>query len=443
MTIKSLPSGGGGVFWLGKGTFRALRHRNYRIWFIGQTISLVGTWMQTMAQQVLVYRLTGSAAALGVVSFVGLIPVIPLSFWAGSLADRYPKQKVVLFAQMGMMVQAVGLAVLTWLGIVQIWHVYLLSFLFGALTAIDLPARQAFTVDLVEGKEDLTNAIGLNSAMFNLARALGPALAGMVVAATGEAMAFSLNAITFLAVIGSLLLMRDLPDSSRPAAHRNGTLRHMVEGMRFVFSNRSIGVLISLVAVSAFLSMPFNTLMPVFGGEILKESAGPVVAFFCDSPSGLFRCQAPEALPLGILLTTVGIGAVIAALSVASLPASARRGRWLTFGNLAFPALLIGFALSRSFILSVLMMLGVGFCFVLQNALANTLLQIASPDDLRGRVMSFYTMTFQVTMRLGGLQAGLVADWLGAPVSIGVGAVVSLLYGLFVALRFPALREMK
>ncbi len=396
-----------------------------------------------MAQQVLVYRLTGSAAALGIVSFVGLIPVIPLSFWAGSLADRYPKQKVVLFAQMGMMVQAIALAALTWLGIVQIWHVYLLSFLFGALTAIDLPARQAFTVDLVEGKEDLTNAIGLNSAMFNTARALGPALAGMVVAATGEAMAFSLNAATFLAVIASLLLMRDLPDSSRPLHTRSGTVQHMIEGMRFVFSNRSIRVLISLVAVSAFLSMPFNTLMPVFGGEILMESAEPVIAFFCDPQQGWFRCQAPEALPLGILLTTVGIGAVIAALSVASLPASARRGRWLTFGNLAFPALLTGFALSRSFILSVLIMLGVGFCFVLQNALANTLLQIASPDELRGRVMSFYTMTFQVTMRLGGLQAGLVADWLGAPISIGVGAVVSLLYGLFVALRFPAVRDMK
>jgi predicted MFS family arabinose efflux permease len=442
MTIKTLPSGGG-VQSLGRGTFRALRHRNYRIWFIGQTISLIGTWMQTMAQQVLVYRLTGSAAALGIVSFVGLIPVIPLSFWAGSLADRYPKQKVVLFAQMGMMVQAIALAALTWLGIVQIWHVYLLSFLFGALTAIDLPARQAFTVDLVEGKEDLTNAIGLNSAMFNTARALGPALAGMVVAATGEAMAFSLNAATFLAVIASLLLMRDLPDSSRPLHTRSGTVQHMIEGMRFVFSNRSIRVLISLVAVSAFLSMPFNTLMPVFGGEILMESAEPVIAFFCDPQQGWFRCQAPEALPLGILLTTVGIGAVIAALSVASLPASARRGRWLTFGNLAFPALLTGFALSRSFILSVLIMLGVGFCFVLQNALANTLLQIASPDELRGRVMSFYTMTFQVTMRLGGLQAGLVADWLGAPISIGVGAVVSLLYGLFVALRFPAVRDMK
>lgn len=442
MAAKSFSSGGGVTLNRG-GTFRALRHRNYRIWFIGQTVSLIGTWMQTMAQQVLVYRLTGSAAALGIVSFVGLIPVIPLSFWAGSIADRFPKQKVILFAQLGMMAQALILAVLTLTGVVQIWHVYLLSFLFGALTAIDLPARQAFTVDLVEGKEDLTNAIGLNSAMFNTARALGPALAGVVVAATGEANAFFLNAATFLAVIASLLLMRNLPDSSRPLGKDTGTLAHMVEGMRFVFSQRAVSVLISLVAVSAFLSMPFNTLMPVFGGDILASSAKPVVDWFCGAERGWLNCQAPEALPLGILLTTVGIGAVIAALTVASLPASAQRGRWLTAGNLAFPALLLGFAFSRSFLASVALMLGVGFFFVIQNALANTLLQIASPDELRGRVMSFYTMTFQVTMRLGGLQAGLVADWISAPFSIGIGAAVSLVYGLIVALRYPGVRNFK
>ncbi len=442
MAAKTFPPGGGVTLKQG-GTFRALRHRNYRIWFIGQTVSLIGTWMQTMAQQVLVYNLTGSAAALGIVSFVGLIPVIPLSFWAGSIADRFPKQKVILLAQIGMMVQALILAALTLAQVVQIWHVYLLSFLFGALTAIDLPARQAFTVDLVEGKEDLTNAIGLNSTMFNTARALGPALAGVVVAATGEANAFFLNAATFLAVIASLLLMRNLPDSSRPLDKDTGSLAHMVEGMRFVFSQRVVSLLISLVAVSAFLSMPFNTLMPVFGSEILDSSAKPIVDWFCGAERGWLRCQAPEALPLGILLTTVGIGAVIAALTVASLPATAQRGRWLTAGNLAFPALLLGFAFSRSFLASVVIMLGVGFFFVIQNALANTLLQIASPDDLRGRVMSFYTMTFQVTMRLGGLQAGLMTDWISAPVSIGIGAAASLVYGVIIALRFPGVRNFK
>ena len=424
-------------------TFRALRHRNYRIWFIGQTISLVGTWMQTMAQQVLIYRLTGSATALGIASFIALVPVIPLSFLAGSIVDRYSKQKVILFSQIGMMIQAIILAGLTWSGTVQVWHVYVLSAVFGALTAIDLPARQAITIDLVDGKEDLTNAIGLNSAMFNTARALGPALAGLVVAATGEGIAFMLNALTFLAVIASLLAMRDLPQSSIPLEPGSGTKAHMVEGMKFVFAQPKILILISLVAVSAFLSMPFNTLMPVFAEEILGPTAGGVIHLFCDADSGLFRCLAPEALPLGILLTAVGVGAVIAALTVASLPSGAHRGRILTAGNLLFPLILLIFAFSRSFVLSVGLLLMVGFNFVIQNALANTLLQIHAPDNLRGRVMGFYTMTFQITMRVGGLQAGLMTDWIGAPFALGIGALLSLFYGLFVFVRFKAVQDLK
>ena len=425
------------------GTFRALYHRNYRLWFFGQGISLVGSWMQTMAQQVLVYRLTGSATALGVVSFIGLIPLIPLSFLSGSLADRYPKRKIILYSQVAMMVQALILAWLTGTGQVQVWHVYVLSFFLGTAMAIDLPARQAFTVDLVDGKEDLTNAIGLNSAMFNTARALGPALAGVVVAATGEANAFLFNSLTFVAVIISLVLMRNLPQSSKPLQKGSGTLSHMAGGLKYVVGNRVILILISLIAVSAFLSMPYNTLMPVFAGDILAESAKPVVSFFCAEAGGLFHCQAPDALPLGMLLTMVGIGAVIAALTVASLPDRVSRGKLLTAGNIAFPVTLLLFAVSRSFLTSVGVMLLVGFSFVMQNALANTLLQIASPDELRGRVMSIYSMTFQGMMRLGGLQAGLLADWLSAPISVGIGAMVSLIYGLFVAIRFPAIRRMK
>src|SRR4030043_44955 len=188
-------------------TFRALSHRNYLLWFIGQGISLIGTWMQTMAQQVLVYRLTGSAASLGIISFIGLIPVIPLSLWGGSITDRFPRRTILLITQTIMLVQAFLLAALTWSGTVQIWHVYLLAFILGAATAVDLPARQAFTVDMIEGKDDLTSAIGLNSAMFNGARAIGPALAGILVATTGEGNAFFFNGLTFMAVIFSLLLM--------------------------------------------------------------------------------------------------------------------------------------------------------------------------------------------------------------------------------------------
>ena len=253
-------------------TFRALRHRNYRLWFFGQGVSLIGTWMQTMAQQVLVYRLTGSAAALGVISAIGLIPLVPLALWGGSIADRAPKRTIILIAQTVMMIQAFILAALAWTGAVQVWQVYVLAFVLAAAQAVDLPARQAFTVEMVEGKEDLTNAIGLNSAMFNGARALGPALAGTLVAAVGEGPAFLLNALSFGAVIISLLLMRDLP---APKGVRRGAsvTGHMAEGLRFIVHQRTILVLISLVAVSAFLSMPYSTLMPVFAGKVLQTSS--------------------------------------------------------------------------------------------------------------------------------------------------------------------------
>jgi MFS family permease len=423
-------------------TFRALRHHNFRLWFFGQGVSLVGTWMQTMAQQVLVFRLTGSAAALGLANFVAVVPLVPLALWGGSISDRFPKRTVIIITQTIMLMQAFLLAALTWTGAVQVWHVYVLSFLLGAANAVDMPARQAFTVDMVEGKEDLTNAIGLNSAIFNGARALGPALAGLAVAAMGEGMAFFLNGWSFVAVIACLLMMRNLPQLSAPSRKDAGLTSHMVEGVLFVLKQQTIVVLISLIAVSAFLSMPYNTLMPVFAGVVLKDSAQPAVTFLCGGDQPLIHCQAPEALPLGILLTAIGIGAVAGALLVASLPDNARRGRWLTVGNLGFPLILLLFAASRSFVLSLALMILVGISFVWQNALANTLLQIATPDEVRGRVMSLYSLTFQGMMRVGGLQAGLVADRIGAPLSVAIGAAVSLVYGLFVAVRFPKVREM-
>lgn len=408
---------------------------------MGQGLSLIGTWMQNMAQQVLVYRLTGSAAALGIISAIGLIPLVPLALWGGSIADRAPKRTIILIAQTVMMVQAFLLAALTWSGAVQVGHVYVLAFVLAAAQAVDLPARQAFTVELVGGKEDLTNAIGLNSAMFNGARALGPALAGTLVAALGEGPAFLMNGLSFVAVIISLLLMRNLPVPN--GMRRNASLAgHMAEGLRFIVGQRAILVLISMVAVSAFLSMPYSTLMPVFGGQVLGKSAQPVVHFLCEGARPLMRCRTPEALPLGLLLTIVGVGALIGALVVASLPDRFRRGRWLTAGNLIFPLLLVGFAVSRSFVVSLALLFGVGVSFVMQNALANTLLQIITPDAVRGRVMSIYSLTFQGFMRLGGLQAGLVADSIGAPLAVGIGAVVSLVYGLFVAVRFPRVREL-
>ncbi len=422
--------------------FRAFSHRNYMLWFVGQGISLVGTWMQTMAQQVLVYRLTGSAASLGIISFIGLIPLVPLSLWGGSIVDRFPRRLVILATQAMMLAQAFVLAGLTWSGKVQVWHVYLLAFVLGAANAVDMPARQAFTVDMVEGKQDLTSAIGLNSAMFNAARAIGPALAGILVATTGEGNAFFINGLSFVAVIISLLMMRNLPRVESSREINTKPLQHMAGGVKFILQRKEILILVSLIAVSAYLSMPYNTLLPVFSSEVLKSSAQPIVAWLCNPQSTTPACRAPEALPLGLLYSMIGLGAVVGALVVAALPSNARRGRLLTVGNLAFPLFLVLFAFSTHFSASLLLTLFIGFSFVWQNALANTLLQFVTPDGLRGRVMGVYTMSFQAMFRLGGLQAGFVADWLGAPISVGVGAAISLVYGLFIALRYPRVRQL-
>jgi predicted MFS family arabinose efflux permease len=295
---------------------------------------------------------------------------------------------------------------------------------------------------MVEGKEDLTSAIGLNSAIHNSARTIGPAMAGVVIATLGESIAFFINGLSFLAVLASLLLMRNLPKSIQPLAVKPPIIPHMMEGVRFVLSQQVLLVLMSLVAVTSFLSRPYQTLLPVFAGGMLKGSAQPVVTFLCNGDHHLLTCLAPEALPLGLLLSAVGVGAVIGAFLVASLPAYAIRGRLLTLGNLALPVLLLAFVNSKIFIISLILMILVGMGQVFQNALANTLLQITSPDHLRGRIMSQYSLVSQGMHHLGGLQAGLVADWIGASLSIGIGAAISLLYGIFVFIRYPRVREM-
>jgi MFS family permease len=423
-------------------TFRALRHRNYQLWFFGQGVSLVGTWMQSMAQQVLVYRLTGSAISLGIVNFMTVLPLLPFSFWGGSLADRVSKRNILLVTQTLMLIQAAVLAALTWSGMVRVWHVYLMAFLLGMFKAVDMPPRQAMVVEMVEGKEDLTSAIGLNSAIHNTARTLGPALAGLVVAAMGEAVAFFLNSLSFLAVLACLLLMRNLPQVSQEKQTSSQVIAHTLQGIRYVFNQQLLLVLMSLVAVTSFLSRPYQTLLPVFADLMRSTSAQPVVALLCNNEHHLLTCREPEALPLGMLLSAVGVGAVVGAFLVASLPEQARRGWMLTLGNLGLPALLLAFVNTRIFLLSLLLMMLVGTVQVFQNTLANTLLQISSPDHLRGRVMSQYSLVSQGMHQLGGLQAGVMADWIGAPLSIGIGAGVSLAYGVFVFFRFPRVRKM-
>src|SRR4030043_52041 len=341
-----------------------------------------------------------------------------------------------------MLIQALILAALTWTGAVRVWHVYFMAFILGLLKAVDMPPRQSFVVEMVEGKDDLTSAIGLNSAIHNTARTLGPAIAGVVIAAMGEAVAFLINGFSFLAVLASLLLMRNLPKPEQSKQAVSQVISHTLQGIRYVFSQQLLLILMSLVAVTSFLSRPYQTLLPVFAERMLKGTAQPVVAFLCNGEHRLMTCLQPEALPLGLLLSAVGIGAVVGAFLVASLPEHARRGRMLTLGNLGLPILLLAFVNSQAFILSLLLMVLVGMGQVFQNTLANTMLQITAPDNLRGRVMSQYSLVTQGMHQLGGLQAGFVADWIGAPLSVGIGAALSLLYGIFVFFRFPQVREL-
>ena len=421
-------------------TFRAFRHRNYRLYFFGQMISVMGTWMQRIAQQWLIYQLTGSAAMLAALNLAAVLPVGPLSLWGGSLADRFPRRSILVVTQSLMMLLAFILGALTWTGMVQVWQLLLLAMALGAVSAINMPTLQSFVVDMVEDRDDLTNALALNSTIRNVARGIGPAIAGLAVATVGAAGVFFINGLTFIAVLAGLLLMR-LPVKQH-LARQSKLGAHVWEAVQYVWQDRAVLVLLSLVAVSSFLAMPYIILLPVFATDVLNESAQPLLDLVCSGSQALFDCQSPDALIYGLLVAASGLGAVCGALVVASMPSSARRGGWLTVSSLAFPALVGCMACSRSFVLTLVLLVGVGFSFVTLNTLANTLIQISVPDALRGRVMSFYALLVLGMTRLGGLQAGLTGDHVGAPIAVGIGALACLAYALFVAWRYPGVREM-
>ncbi len=399
-------------------TFRALRHRNFRLWFFGQLTSLVGTWMQSIAQNWLVYQITGSAASLGLVNFVGAIPLVPLTLYAGAIADRVSKRRIIFLMQAAMMVLAFVLALLCFTNVVKFWHVLVLAFLLGAAQALDTPARQAFVVELV-GKEDLSNAIALNSGIFHAARVVGPALAGILVASVGVSISFFLNGVSFFAVLAGLYLM-DATLIRRTRAEGEEA-RDLLGGIRHVAANRVPLAIVVLISISSLLAMPYYVLIPVFAKEVLGRDAGGY----------------------GALMSATGVGAVLGSLYAASARASRRKGALLTAGSVAFPVLLSGFALSRSYPLSLALLGAVGFAFVIQNAPANSLIQALVPDNLRGRVMAIYVALLLGLMRVGGLLAGSLAHVLSAPVALAALSAASLLGSLAVTSRFPELRRME
>ncbi len=379
---------------------RALRHRNFQLFFSGQLISLIGTWMQSVAQSWLVYRLTHSPLLLGSVGFASQIPVFLFSPLGGIAADRLDRRKIVIGTQIASMLLAFFLAVLTLSDKVQVWHVFVLASLLGVVNAFDIPGRQSFLVEMV-GKEDLMNAIALNSSMFNGARVIGPAIAGILVARIGEGWCFFGNAVSYIAVIIGLLLMHV---QSPVRAAMASPLEHILEGFRFV--NRTVPVrsLLLLLGVVSLVGMPYVVLMPIFADQILHGGARG----------------------LGILMGATGVGALLGALTLAFREGVKGLGRWVAWCCAGFGLSLMIFALSHRFWVSVILLLPVGYSMMLQMACSNTLIQVMVPDELRGRVMAVYSMMFMGMAPIGALLGGASAERLGAPLTVGIGGVACL-----------------
>jgi MFS family permease len=389
-------------------TLRALRHRNFQLFFSGQLISLIGTWMQSIAQAWLVYRMTGSSLLLGSVGFAGQIPVFLAAPFGGIVADRHNRRRVVISTQVASMLLALVLAALTLTGVVRVWHIFVLAALLGVVNSFDIPGRQAFLVDMV-GKEDLMNAIALNSSMFNGARIIGPAIAGILVAKIGEGWCFLANGVSYIAVIIGLLMMRVRAHSHPPAG---SPLEHIIEALRFARHTAPIRALLLLLGLVSLVAMPYSVLMPIFADKILHGGARG----------------------LGILMGATGVGALLGALTLATRSHVRGLGSWVAISCGGFGASLILFSLSRSFWLSTALLLPVGFCMMLQMSSSNTLIQAMVPDHLRGRVMALYTMMFMGMAPFGSLFAGALADRLGAPFTVSIGAVACIggaaLFGL-------------
>jgi len=395
-------------------TLRALKYRNFRLFAGGQLISLIGTWMQNVAQSWLVYRLTGSSVLLGMVGFAGQIPVFLASPAGGIVADRFSRYRVVIGTQTASMLLAVVLSFLTLTHTVQIWHIFLLAALLGVVNAFDVPARQAFIVDMVD-KNDLINAIALNSSMFNGARIAGPAIAGILVAAIGEGWCFFANAVSYVAVIVGLLLMR-VQETRREQP--SSALAHVIDGFRFVRRNAPIHALLILLGVMSLTGMPFAVLMPIFADQILHGGARG----------------------LGVLMGASGVGALAGALLLATRRSVRGLGRWVAWSAMSFGVLLILFAGSRSFWLSAGLMVPVGFAMMIQMGSSNTLIQTMVPDHLRGRVMSVYSMMFLGMAPIGSALAGVVAGKIGAPWTVAWGGVICSAGAFLFWLRLPGLR---
>lgn len=398
--------------------FGALRHRNFRLFYGGQLVSLVGTWMGNTAQAWLVLLLTNSPFYVGLVGALGSLPVLLLALIAGTVADRMSKLRLVMITQASAMVLALAMAALVLTDRITVPQIIVLATLLGAVNAFDVPARQSFFVEMV-GKEDLMNAIALNSSAFNVTRVLGPAVAGVLIGAVGLGVCFLLNGLSFLAVLLALFAIR-LPPYQR-AALAPSTWSHIREGLRYVIGDRRVSAIVLNIAALSIFGFPFLVLMPVVARDVLGKGA----------------------VEFGWMSSAVGAGALAGALMLAALARRLPKGKVLQWASTGFGVILFAFALSRSLPLSLAVLVMTGFAMIVNTATTNTLLQTLTPDHLRGRVMSVFTLAFVGMGPVGAMQAGVLADHVGAPTTLAVGAAVCIILSFALFRRVREVGELR
>jgi MFS family permease len=397
-------------------TFAALKHYNYRLWFYGQMVSLMGTWMQSTAQGYLIYQLTGSPAYLGLVGFAGGIPALLFTLFGGVIADRISRRNMMVITQSFMLVLAFILAVLTYRNVVQPWHIIVLAFFLGVANAFDAPARVAIVTELVS-REDMTNAIALNSTMFNIATVVGPSVAGLTYAAFGPAWCFTLNGISFVAVIVALILMRIKPVIE--TVRRASVFADLKEGLGYVFSHRLILSLIGSIGLVSIFGMGMMTLLPAWATDILHGNV----------------------TTNGWLVSARGFGSLVSALMLAYLGNRRFRGKLWTVGAFIMPAMLFIFSWIRWLPFSLVLLVAVGWSFMMVMNNSNAMMQSHVPDHLRGRVMSIYTLVFFGAMPLGSLFAGAFAQKFNAPLTVMMSATILMLMAIAAWIFHPEIRR--
>lgn len=396
---------------------RSLHSRNYRLFFSGQSVSLIGTWMTRVATSWLIYRLTHSAFLLGIASFAGQLPLFVLAPMAGVWIDRWDRHPTLVWTQTLSLVQSFALAILALTGVIQVWHVIALMVMQGVVNAFDMPARQAFVVQMVDDRADLPNAIALNSSMVNAARLIGPAVGGVIIAQVGEGYCFAIDGISYMAVIASLLAMHVKPPTARAGSRK--ALQDLIEGWHYVVGSVPIRSILLLLALISLLGMPYTVLMPVFAARVLH--GGPHT--------------------LGMLMASIGVGALAGVLALAGRQSVVGLGRVIPISAGLFGAALIGFGFSRWLWLSIGMLLLTGFGMMRHMAASNTILQTIVDDEKRGRVMSFYAMALAGMSPFGSLLAGLVASRIGAPITVALSGGLCLIGAILFARALPRLRD--